>query len=1068
MNVKAFICYLLITVFSLSHAYAQDDTLPNISEYGDPDGDRTFLIINSYNENSPWTRAMITPITYFIANTDGIHAELINLNSTLITDSVTYEKVKTVFLKKYAEEKVDYVVFIGQLAFTFREEIKDMWGDIPMLLITRDLTIAPPKYYFSGFDNPESDEDETRSIKELKSEFNFTAIYVPDYYKETIDLMYDMIPDMEELVFFSDAAYYNRNLSSDIEIYLLEQYPGIKYKWIQASEHNDLDLQYYLMHKTPTVGLLMSSWFYEKVGALGYPSLVMGDLNLLFSSANPVFSLRHAFLNLGAIGGVYSDPEAIHNVITNMVSDIVETSDARNIKIYSNRDNYQIMVKYPLLKDYGLQIGRCPKGTIFLDKPQTFWEKYYWQMIVMALLFAMLVVVFVRRNMTQRKEIEMLKRHKQFVEIMPVPYAKAKVKYNLSMEVINIEYTAFNEEFVKIIKANREKSKSYILFPSELISEKTSQMLETDKPLSFTYHFDKTDTYYVFTLCIIDRKTKDEREYANQIDIFAVDVTKRLKDEKYLRELTQRLDLTLSVANIIPWEWNIKDDVLYFGATDLFRRYDGRHVNEDPAKKDWSSVGYGEYISMVVQDDKQRFLKIREEIILRNIEEFHEEFRLKIPRHGKENEEWIDCSGAVSDWDADGQPLKVMGSMLLVTERKNQEMDLRRASERANEAYCMKSSFLTSMSHEIRTPLNAIMGFASLICDTDDPEKRKEYKRIITQNNDVLLNLLNDVLDLAKIESNTVDIQESTVDVNTLIHNVTESIRERLQKGVVLNVAFGAPRCVISADANRVSQVLMNLLSNACKYTPEGSITVGYDIIDGSIRFFVKDTGIGVSKDMQESLFRTSDRITERIKGNGMGLDISLSLVECMGGTMGMESRGEGMGSDFWFSIPYKPVEAEMPKVAAAENTSSEKAKNKDTEAESENQAADAPEKTNDKRPMILVAEDVDGNYLLIENLIPDYCVVAHAWNGREAVDMCRELNPDLVLMDVNMPILDGYKALSEIRAEGNEVPTVAITAYAYASDRRRILSSGFNDFLSKPLNPEALHEVICKYIHWG
>lgn len=1058
MNLKSIIFSILLSLMSITGGYAQTDSLTNISKFGDSNG-KTYLIINSYNENAPWTRSVIAPITYLIAGRDGLRAELFNLNSTLVTDSVTYNRVRTQFLKYYANEKVDYVAFIGQLAFTFRSEVKEMWGDIPMLLVTRDLTVAEPEFYFSGGTDIIKNED-FRSLNSIRTDYNFTTIYLPDYYKSTVDLMCNLIPDMEEFVLFSDVDYYNRHLSNNIEIYLMEEYPGIKYKWIEANEDNDLYLQYYLSHKTPKTGLLISNWFYEKRNALGYPSLVMGALRLLFSSVNPIFTLRYAYLNLGATGGVFSDPELMHSDITTTVSDILDGISPRDIPFYCNEDKQTVM-KYPLMKEYGLKTSNCPADTMYIDKPLSFWQKYYWQMIVGTLVLIMIIFVFVRRTMAQKQEIEILKRHKRFVDIMPIPYAKAKLKYNHSMEVVNIEFTSYNEAFEVILEKNREKNKPYILFPKTMLIEKISEMLTTDKPLSFIHHFEKSDTYYKITLCIIDRKKKAKREYANLIDIFAIEFTKSFKDENELRELTQRLDLSLSMANIIPWEWDIPKEMLYFEATDLFRRYDNRNIGSDPSKKDWMAEPYAEYMSMIVREDKEKFRNVKEQILLGNIEEFHIEYRLKVARQGKECIEWMDMNGAVSERDANGMPIKVIGSSLVTTERKNQEMELIEAAEKAGHADKMKTLFVANLSREIRTPLSAIIKYTDLICNTDDANKQKGYRRIITHNNEVLRVLINDMIEFAQNETDDLDLHESIVNINVLILTVGESIRDCLQKGVVLNHTFAMEHCFARIDSQRVSQVLMNLLTTACKYTSEGCVTVGYAIRDEFIHFFVKGSGTDIAYEYHCDIFNNGEDFADQIVDEeDLGLAKSVSLVEFMGGYVGLDSNGEGEGSTYWFNIPYDPVDVNIDEVDSSE-----------VEIE-ESEAVDAETDDMDQcfvsmtdNPLILVADDVDSNFEMLKSLLPENYEVIHAKNGHEAVDMCRESKPDIVLMDVNMPGLDGYNALAEIRKSGNLVPVIALSSYLCATDRKRILSRGFDDVLSRPITAEAIIDAINKFI---
>lgn len=1025
---------------------------------------KTFLIINSYSENSPWTKSILTPITYYIANNDSVHAELYHLNSVLITDSLQYRQVFDEFFSRFDGKEVDYVAFIGQMAFTFRDEVQRRWGEnIPMLLITRDITIANVEYYFSGYDNYYTPKSQ-RALADLKKDYNFTAIYTPDYYKQTIDLMAYMLKDMNKLVLFSDAAYYNRHMAGNIKTYLAENYPDIKYEWVKASKDDNLLLQYYITHTDLSTGLLMSSWFYEKAGPFGYPILVTGDLNLLYSSANPVFSLRHGYMELGAIGGVFTNPQILRDNITDAVHRIVNGEQPRDISFYSNEDVKEAMISYPLLKDYELSEKDCPPDTVLIDKPMSFWQKYLWQILAVFIAISIVVLIFVRRNMAQKHEIEILSRHKKFVDNMPVPYSKARIVYSPQLEVTNIVYSITNQAFDDLLKENGAKGKSYILFPNHFISEKTTEMLNTGKPVSFMYHFPISDRYIMFTLCIVEAKKRNSIDIVDSIDIFAIDITERQKNERQLREITQRLDLTISIANIIPWEWDMKTDIMYFKSTDLFKRYEvSKEIN--PEKEHWSALPTADFMRMMVNEDKEENRHVREQLILDKINKFHIEYRLKIQRNGKEVIEWFDVNGIISERDDDGNPSKVIGTLMIVTDQKRLENELIESREKAKESDRMKSTFLANMSHEIRTPLNAILGFSTLMCEEENPGKRLEYAAHISKNNEILLTLINDVLDLAKIESNAIEIIKTPTDLNSLMHTLEEFLKSRLQKGVTLRLANGMPDCMVNIDSNRVAQVLMNLLSNAAKFTDEGSISFGYDMLgNDQLRFYVSDTGRGISQENLERLFKRFDRLgNNNVEGTGLGLSICKLLVEHMGGKISVESKGEGKGATFCFTLPFEPVtEIEVEDAMVAEKNIPEAAH------ETIIEAANTARHASDKRPLILVAEDIEGNFLLLKSFIGKNYDIEHAWDGEEAVKKCATLNPDVILMDIGMPKMDGYQATAKIRESGNDVPIIAVTAYAYATDRKRILSSGFDDYVTKPISREALFNALERHMKKG
>ena len=207
------------------------------------------------------------------------------------------------------------------------------------------------------------------------------------------------------------------------------------------------------------------------------------------------------------------------------------------------------------------------------------------------------------------------------------------------------------------------------------------------------------------------------------------------------------------------------------------------------------------------------------------------------------------------------------------------------------------------MSHEIRTPLNAIVGFSDLVAETEDDQEKKEYIRIIRENNNILLQLISDILDLSKIEAGIMEFSKEEVNVNNLCSDVIRSSSFKVKPGVKILMDRHIDDCVIMSDHNRLNQVLTNFITNAIKFTNEGSIKVGYDLIDDQIRFYVKDTGIGISNDMREKIFDRFVKLNSFIQGTGLGLPICKSIVEGMGGTIGVESE-VGKGSEFWLKLP--------------------------------------------------------------------------------------------------------------------------------------------------------------------
>ena len=252
---------------------------------------------------------------------------------------------------------------------------------------------------------------------------------------------------------------------------------------------------------------------------------------------------------------------------------------------------------------------------------------------------------------------------------------------------------------------------------------------------------------------------------------------------------------------------------------------------------------------------------------------------------------------------------EVIGGLLRfedITEKLKIEQDLREAKNKAEESNRLKSAFLANMSHEIRTPLNAIVGFSDMICQIDDPVEKQEYMKIIIANNELLLQLIDDILDLSKIEAGTMDFSYSVTDVNELMSNICHQMEQKDHSPEVqISFIEKAPTCVINTESVRLSQVMINLMGNAMKFTERGSISIGYRISEAKdkIYFFCKDTGMGIAADKLELVFERFVKLNAFVKGTGLGLAICRVIVERLGGAIGVDSK-EGEGACFWFRIP--------------------------------------------------------------------------------------------------------------------------------------------------------------------
>ena len=301
-------------------------------------------------------------------------------------------------------------------------------------------------------------------------------------------------------------------------------------------------------------------------------------------------------------------------------------------------------------------------------------------------------------------------------------------------------------------------------------------------------------------------------------------------------------------------------------------------------------------------EDRERILDFYREVRKGNRKHFQEEMRIR--RSGKKNEwNWIRMNVVVTTYNPEENEVEIIGINYDITELKETENELILARDKAEMMDRLKSAFLANMSHEIRTPLNAIVGFSDLLVDTESIEERQEYIQIVKENNDLLLQLISDILDLSKIEAGTFEFTNGDVDVNMLCEDIVRSMQMKVKENVELIFDPHLAECRIISDRNRLHQVISNFVNNAIKFTSEGSIRVGYKQKGEKLEFYVQDTGIGIDEAGQSHIFERFVKLNSFVHGTGLGLSICQSIVEQMGGQIGVESE-LGKGSRFWFSLP--------------------------------------------------------------------------------------------------------------------------------------------------------------------
>jgi PAS domain S-box-containing protein len=534
------------------------------------------------------------------------------------------------------------------------------------------------------------------------------------------------------------------------------------------------------------------------------------------------------------------------------------------------------------------------------------------------------------------------------------------------------------------------------------------------------------------------RLISDANGKPNHIDGSLRDITERKQTEE---ELLKEQYLMSALMENLP------DHIYFKDLESRFIRNNRAHVLSFGLSAPDQMAGKSDFdffekeIARQQYEDEQEIIRTgqsvnKEEFTVRNDKSVNWYYTTKMPLRKK-----------------DGTIIGTFGISRDITDRKRGEEELILAKEKAEESDRLKSAFLANISHEIRTPMNGILGFAELLKEPQlTGEEQQEYIGIIQKSGARMLNIINDIVSISKIESGQMKISISATNINEQIEYIYNFFTpEADKKGIQFSIKNILPseETLIKTDREKLYAILTNLVYNALKFTQTGSIEFGVEKKGSYLEFFVKDTGVGIHRDQMEIIFERfrqgNDSSTRYVEGAGLGLSISKAYVEMLGGKIWLESE-EGKGSIFYFTIPYsteteaKTVSKEVPSGIRADHQG--------------------------KDMKILIVEDDESSEKLIIMTVRNICKeILKAGTGVEAVEACRN-NPDLdlVLMDIKMPIMNGYEATRQIRQFNKDVIIIAQTAYGLSGDREKAIGAGCNDYISKPIKIDELKGLIQKH----
>lgn len=700
------------------------------------------------------------------------------------------------------------------------------------------------------------------------------------------------------------------------------------------------------------------------------------------------------------------------------------------LKIMHPQDQFQLLQLFGQLEQKEIQQGQIT-ARIYNEKEKQY-RYYESRMRLSSEHFGKLLIIGTEMDVTEK--VQLAKKTEELI-----------AKRELAMQVSNIVHWDFDVRTLKF--------ESYNDPVNDYASDK---LLTIEEQMNVIHPEDRSSAYDAiqtmlsgkdFTVefsCRIKTKHDKTWSYCNIIGVpferdengdivrytgFRQNISKQHQLDEELRERNYKMELTFKTVGMSYWDFDVESG--------LFRAFNDP-VNDFHSEK---PISPEEYLSTTHPED----VDCVREYINRILLGVNSDFNLKYRSKTKWDDEWqtLLVTGIPIERNKKGQVTRYTGIKINNTKWEKMAQELKDLKEKAELSDRLKSAFLANMSHEIRTPLNAIVGFSELMINCDDSSEKEEYMEIIQSNNELLLRLINDILDLSKIESGILERKPEKFNMSKVCSELYTMIQPKVTNpDVEFCMDESGPECLIFLDRNRLKQVWMNYLTNAVKCTQSGYIKMGYSIEGKGIRFYVEDSGVGIPVELQDRVFGRFQKLNEFAQGTGLGLAISRAIIEGAGGKVGFISQ-PGKGSTFWAWVP---CEIEMPEKVSSVDS----------------QPLDQPSVLNEisKEDLkILIAEDNDSNYLLVRHILKDYNLT-RALDGADAVWKARNESFDLILMDMKMPVMGGLEATRRIREFNAKVPIIALTANAFDSDKSSAIEAGCNAFLAKPLSKRQLLEI--------
>lgn len=865
--------------------------------------DSYVLVIDADMEGERWSGNLSSIITKFATPAEyTLRTEHLNL---LLVDSEQKLKDKQDHFFSNYTKRPSGIIYLGTNAWVLmRDRIQEEWGDIPVIVCSETGEVVDRAYYL---EQRRPADGSGIPLEEAIKGYNAAGLTVPYYFEGSIDLIKQLMPGLNRLIVLSDRRYVSSWIRDRIADEAAVLFPGGQIDFYTEGDCPIDSLMTILSERDTAQGtaVLFYSWIMEKSfsdHALWVNSLYQSINGI---SRHPVFSLNDLGVGSGfVIGGYFNNTKTIEKYLLPLLPKVFAgESLAGTPAVFVNEP--QKYLDYELLKRVISNTRLYPQDAIYVNAPPTFWEKYWPSFLTGIILFLLLtggVWYYISSTKHKMKEVELrlLSRYRDLFNNMPLPYARQRLIKGVNG--IDVEILDVNRAFGRKI-ASRET----VLFKRgaeirdilgkayDSLLSAIPQVLEKRQSISLAYYREVTSRHY--RIMVMPTSEKDV------VENFFIDITDIHNFQVHLEAMNHKLEMALEAADMLPWRYNLdKKTIIYDSKTSPEDKATGEPENT------MREISLDTYIGMIHPSFRSSVQQAFEDLCDGKVKKIRKEYCLNTMTPEGGYHEWEEIQVIAEYGDLSSRPTTLIGSTISITERKQLEQDLRMAINKAEESNRLKSAFLANMSHEIRTPLNAIVGFSNILATSEDIEEKRMFIDIIEKNNALLLQLVSDILDLSKIEAGTLEFIYDYTDVNRLLEDLERASKMK-NENEYIRIVFEdrLPSCVTYTDRNRFSQLFMNLMNNAMKFTESGTISFGYHLReDNNLWFYVRDTGCGIPKDKQQEIFGRFVKLNSFVQGTGLGLSICEMIVAQMDGTIGVDST-EGQGSTFWFTLPYKP-----------------------------------------------------------------------------------------------------------------------------------------------------------------